>query len=68
MVDLQDLEQLQNYSLGLLTGRYTSEEVVKFFRGVYGPRFSSHDLTKVCRILNWKISRRSGKSDIVSVK
>lgn len=63
-----ELYNLREYSYGLLTGDYTSEHVVAFFRGVYGQKFSSHDLTRACQILGWKIKRRSGKSDIVSVK
>jgi len=62
------LENLYDYSLGLQSGKYTGEEVVKFFRRCYGDDFTSHDLTKACAILGWVISRRSGKSDIVTVK
>ena len=67
MVEL-DINQLHDYSLGLVSGEYTSEEVVKFFRGVYGHQFSSHDLTNVCRLLGWSVVKRSGKSDFIHVK
>lgn len=63
-----ELHNLHNYSLGLLSGKYTSEQVVAFFRGVYGPEFTSHDLTLACKILSWRIQRRSGKSDFIIVK
>jgi hypothetical protein len=63
-----DLINLEDYSFGLTSGRYKSEEVVRFFRDVYGPGFSAQDLNRACSILGWRIQRRSGKSDLIDVK
>lgn len=64
MVELFNLDVVGNK---LKAGKYKSEEVMKHFRYFYSDKFTSHDLTKACSILKWTISRRSGKSDIITV-
>jgi len=54
---------------GLESGRYTGEEVTKFFKAWYKESFTNHDLNRVCAYLGWrKVVRGSGKGHYIYVK